>query len=77
MRKDVDYLKSIDFTSLFEAAETEGAPATSEIPPTTTGDAHTNNIVADTSGEETDEEQIEVREENIYGDLPDLEEMIV
>uniref|UniRef100_M0ZV68 Polyprotein protein n=1 Tax=Solanum tuberosum TaxID=4113 RepID=M0ZV68_SOLTU len=52
-------------------------PTTSEIPPATTGDVHRDDIVADESEAETDEEKIEISEETIYGDLPNLEEKIV
>ncbi|KAG5611137.1 hypothetical protein H5410_022418 [Solanum commersonii] len=75
--KDVDYLKSKDFASLLEVAYDEDALDTSEIPPATTREVHRNGIAADELEEETDEEKIEVREESIYGDLPDLEEMII
>ncbi|XP_049373420.1 uncharacterized protein LOC125838397 [Solanum verrucosum] len=75
--KDVDYLKSTDFTSLLEAAYDVDALETFEIPLATTREVYWNGIAADESEAETDEEQIEVWEESIYGDLPDLEEMII
>uniref|UniRef100_M1DDA3 Polyprotein protein n=1 Tax=Solanum tuberosum TaxID=4113 RepID=M1DDA3_SOLTU len=73
----MDYLKSTNFTSLLEAADDVDALAGTEIPPITTGDAPTDDVAFDDSGVETDEEQMEVREEIIYRDLPDLEETIV
>ncbi|KAG5631886.1 hypothetical protein H5410_003603 [Solanum commersonii] len=77
LRKDVDYLKSIDFTTLFKATETEDAPATSDIPSITTGDVQMDDIATDESEAETDEEQIEIREKSIYRDLSYLEKTIV
>uniref|UniRef100_M1D8A3 Integrase core domain containing protein n=1 Tax=Solanum tuberosum TaxID=4113 RepID=M1D8A3_SOLTU len=59
LRKDVDYLKSTDFTSLLEAAVNMDALATFEIPPVTTGDMQMDDLAADESEAETDEEQIE------------------
>ncbi|XP_049382847.1 uncharacterized protein LOC125847225 [Solanum stenotomum] len=77
LRKDVDYLKSTNFTSLFEAAEIEGVPGSSKIPPTTTGDVSIEDIVADESEAETHEEQLDAQEETIYGDQQDLKDTIV
>uniref|UniRef100_M1DGW3 Polyprotein protein n=1 Tax=Solanum tuberosum TaxID=4113 RepID=M1DGW3_SOLTU len=53
------------------------SPASSEIPPVFTGDMPMDDVATDDSEAETDEEQIEVREESIYRDLLDLEETIV
>ncbi|KAG5576214.1 hypothetical protein H5410_056348 [Solanum commersonii] len=77
LRKDVDYLKSIDFTSLLEVANDMDAPATSEIPSATIGDIHRDDIAVDELKAVTDKEHIEVREKSIYGGLLDLEETIV
>ncbi|WMV49882.1 hypothetical protein MTR67_043267 [Solanum verrucosum] len=77
LRKDVDYLKSTDFASLLEVADDADVPATLEIPSTTTRDAHKDEGAVDKSDAETDEEQIEIQEENTYRDLPDLEETII
>ncbi|WMV30754.1 hypothetical protein MTR67_024139 [Solanum verrucosum] len=77
LRKDVDYLKSTDFTSLLEAADDVDAPETSEIPPATTGEVHRDVMAAEESEAEIDEDYIEIREKSICGELPDLEEMIV
>ncbi|XP_049406203.1 uncharacterized protein LOC125869818 [Solanum stenotomum] len=77
LRKDIDYLKSTNFISLLKVVDDVDAPETSEIPPATTTDVHRNDTAVDESEAETSEELIEIREESIYGDLPDLEEMIV
>uniref|UniRef100_M1DDU5 Putative plant transposon protein domain-containing protein n=1 Tax=Solanum tuberosum TaxID=4113 RepID=M1DDU5_SOLTU len=67
----------IDFTSLLDATEDKDAPASSEMPLATTEDVLMDDVAADESEAETDEEQLNAQEETIYGDLPDLEEMIV
>ncbi|KAG5630037.1 hypothetical protein H5410_001754 [Solanum commersonii] len=77
LRKDVDYLKSTDFTSLLEVADDVDTLETSETPPATTRDVHMDGTATDESKAETNEEKIEIRDESIYGDFPDLEETIV
>ncbi|XP_049348197.1 uncharacterized protein LOC125812768 [Solanum verrucosum] len=77
LRKDVDCQKSTDFTSLLEAADKMDAPETSEIPLGTTRDIQRDEVAVDESDAETDEEQIKIREESIYGDLSDIEETIM
>ncbi|KAG5571739.1 hypothetical protein H5410_061505 [Solanum commersonii] len=74
LRKDVDYLKSTNYTSLLEAANYVDSLDTSIIPPDTIGDLHRGGIAADESEAMTDEKQIEVQEGNIYGGMRDLEE---
>ncbi|XP_049391521.1 uncharacterized protein LOC125855914 [Solanum stenotomum] len=69
LRKDVDYLKSTDFTSLLEAADDLVSPETSEIPLTTTGDVQRDEAAVDESDAKTDEDKIERQEESIYEDL--------
>ncbi|KAG5579820.1 hypothetical protein H5410_050447 [Solanum commersonii] len=77
LRKDVDYLKSTDFTSLLEAANDLEAPETSVIPPATARDMYGDDAVIKESNAKTDEKLIEIRDESIYRNLPDLEETIV
>ncbi|KAG5575864.1 hypothetical protein H5410_055998 [Solanum commersonii] len=77
LRNDVDYMKSTDFTSLLEAIDDLDAPETLEIPPTTIEDIHRDEAVVDESDAETNEKQIERREESINRDLLDLKEMIM
>ncbi|XP_049359164.1 uncharacterized protein LOC125823827 [Solanum verrucosum] len=85
LRKDVDYLKSMDFNSLIGAANDEDTLETSMIPPATTEDLQGDGIADEESDAETDKEQmamhddemIERREESIFRDFPDLVETIV
>ncbi|XP_049352798.1 uncharacterized protein LOC125817303 [Solanum verrucosum] len=77
LRKDVDYLKSTDFTSLFESAQDQDAPASSEMPLATTRNVPMDDVVADELEAEMDEEQLDAQKGTIYRDLPDLEETIV
>uniref|UniRef100_M1DY64 Polyprotein protein n=1 Tax=Solanum tuberosum TaxID=4113 RepID=M1DY64_SOLTU len=77
LRKDVNYIKSNDFTSLLEVAEDRVNPKTSVIPWVTTGDVRKDEATIDELDAETDEEHIGIQEESIYGDLPDLEETIM
>uniref|UniRef100_M1D895 Putative plant transposon protein domain-containing protein n=1 Tax=Solanum tuberosum TaxID=4113 RepID=M1D895_SOLTU len=60
-----------------EVADDMDAPITSEIPLAIARDVHIDDIAADESEAETDKEKIEVSDETIYGNLPDLEETIV
>uniref|UniRef100_M1DXK2 Polyprotein protein n=1 Tax=Solanum tuberosum TaxID=4113 RepID=M1DXK2_SOLTU len=50
LRKDVDYLKSTDITSLFDAVETQGVPGSSEMPMATTKDVPMAEVIADKGG---------------------------
>uniref|UniRef100_M1DQX1 Putative plant transposon protein domain-containing protein n=1 Tax=Solanum tuberosum TaxID=4113 RepID=M1DQX1_SOLTU len=74
LRSEVDQLKSIDMSMIFGIVEIPDIPV---IPPATTRDVHWDDAAVDESEAETDEEQIEMQEEIIYRDLPDLQEMIV
>ncbi|XP_049349137.1 uncharacterized protein LOC125813719 [Solanum verrucosum] len=77
LRKDVDYLKSTDFTSLLEVVDDMDDPETSEIPPVTTGDVHRVEAEVDELDVGTDTEQREIHEKSIYIDLPNLEDKIM
>lgn len=77
LRKDIDYLKFTDFTSLIQAANDMDAPETSGSPPNTIGDAHQNELDVGESDAETDEDQIGVHEENIFRDSLDLAGTVV
>lgn len=70
LRMDMDYLKSTNFTSLFEAAETKGVPGSSKMPSITTRDVPMEDVADDVSEAETDEEQ----DATVYDDLADLED---
>ncbi|KAG5594471.1 hypothetical protein H5410_035703 [Solanum commersonii] len=74
LRKDVDYLKSTYFTSLFESAEDRDASANSEIPSATTRDVPMDGMTDDKSEAETDEEQLGESDAVIYDDLANLED---
>ncbi|XP_049394682.1 uncharacterized protein LOC125858970 [Solanum stenotomum] len=78
LRKDVDHLKSIDFTSLFGTMKIPDDPsidilAYSEVPTATTGDEVRVDVVV----AETDEEQFGVHEDVVFDDLADLESAMV
>lgn len=68
LRKDVDYLKSTDFTSLLEATNDVDALTNFAIPLVSTGDVPMDDVTVDELEVETDKEKIEVREESIYRD---------
>ncbi|KAG5576653.1 hypothetical protein H5410_056787 [Solanum commersonii] len=76
LRKDMDYLKSSDFTSLLEVADDVDSLTTSKIPPTTTGDIHRDVMAAEDRDVETDEEQIDLRDAEVYDDMADLEDVM-
>lgn len=57
--KDVDYVKSTNFISLFESTEDLDAPANFEIPPTTTNDMRTDYVAFNESEAKTDEEYLD------------------
>uniref|UniRef100_M1DWV0 Polyprotein protein n=1 Tax=Solanum tuberosum TaxID=4113 RepID=M1DWV0_SOLTU len=65
LRKDVEYLKSTDFTSLMRGADNENAPKTSGIPLATTRDVHRGGIAYEESDAETDEELIALHHEEM------------
>ncbi|XP_049364562.1 uncharacterized protein LOC125829376 [Solanum verrucosum] len=82
LRKDVDHLKSIDFTSLFGTMKIPDdpsivIPAYSEVPTATTRDEVRVDVVAAESEAETDEEQFGVHEDVVFDDLADLESAMV
>lgn len=73
----MDYVKSIDFKSEFEAVNELDALPGSYIPPFTTRDMPMDDVSVDESKVETNEEHIHVMEESIYRDLSHLEIIIV
>ncbi|KAG5571456.1 hypothetical protein H5410_061222 [Solanum commersonii] len=73
LRKDVDHLKSKEFTLLFELARIPHVPSAdilvyAQVPPTTMED-----VVVVEYEAETDEEQLEVRDAVVYEDMSNLE----
>lgn len=77
MRKDVDYLKSTDFISLFESAQHWDAPTSFEMTSATNGDVRRDDVTTDVLDVKKDEEQLDSQDATIYEDLPYLEETIV
>lgn len=65
-RKDIDYLKSTEFTSLIQEEDDLDTLETSGIPPNTTRDTCWEEVVVDELYAKTDEEKIEVQEASIY-----------
>lgn len=70
LRKDANYLKSTNLTSLIQAANNLYAPETSEIPPNTTGEGQSRAAIVDESDDEVDDENIKVQEESIFRYVP-------
>uniref|UniRef100_M1DBJ4 Integrase core domain containing protein n=1 Tax=Solanum tuberosum TaxID=4113 RepID=M1DBJ4_SOLTU len=55
----VENTQSTNFTSLLEAAEDQNSPPSFEAPPDTTGDVPMDDVAADESEEEANEEQLD------------------
>ncbi|KAG5615193.1 hypothetical protein H5410_015017 [Solanum commersonii] len=82
LRKDIDHLKSIDFTSLFRTMKIPDdpridIPTYSKVPTATTKDEVRVDVVVAESEAETDEEQFGVHEDVFFDDLVDLESAMV
>uniref|UniRef100_M1DW48 Polyprotein protein n=1 Tax=Solanum tuberosum TaxID=4113 RepID=M1DW48_SOLTU len=85
LRKDVNYLKSTDFTSLIEGADDKDALETSGISPSSTREVQRDITAYEESNAETDEELIAAhgeemrdnRDENIFKELSNLIETVV
>lgn len=75
MKKDVDYLKSTNFTPLLEALDDQDAPQCLEMPSSTTKDVPKDDVAADEL--EADEVQLDAQEATIYGDVPNLVQAII
>ncbi|KAG5585319.1 hypothetical protein H5410_045753 [Solanum commersonii] len=85
LRKDVDYLKSIDFTSMIQGTDDKDAHEFSGIPPDTPEAIQRDGTTSEESDAEINEEQIvvnndeirESQEESIFRYFPDLVETTV
>uniref|UniRef100_M1DTR3 Putative plant transposon protein domain-containing protein n=1 Tax=Solanum tuberosum TaxID=4113 RepID=M1DTR3_SOLTU len=65
LRKDIDYLKSTDFTSLIRGADDNDAPKTSGISPATTRKVQRDGTTYEESDAQTDEELIAAHNEEM------------
>uniref|UniRef100_M1DZP0 Polyprotein protein n=1 Tax=Solanum tuberosum TaxID=4113 RepID=M1DZP0_SOLTU len=71
LKKDVAYLKAIDFTTLMRGADDTDIPETSGIPLTTPGDVQKDDAGHAESETETDEEKVAVHDKSATQTVPD------